>query len=54
MHDIAVRTAEHCCIRIPGRACVECFVTCLRPPSPSPKKGQEGASYISAWRRNGP
>ena len=25
------RTAKHCCIRIPGRACVECFVTCLRP-----------------------
>ena len=31
-------TAEHCCICIPGRACVERFVTCLRPaPSKGPK-----------------
>ena len=27
-------TAEHCCICIPGCACVERFVTCLRPLSP--------------------
>ena len=24
-------TAEHCCICIPGRACVERLLTCLRP-----------------------
>ena len=27
------RSAGHCCLCIPGRACVECFVTCFRPPS---------------------
>ena len=26
-------TAGHCCICIPGRACVGRFVTCLQPPS---------------------
>ena len=39
MHDIAVRTAEHCCICIPGRACVERSLTCVQPPGGrGPKK----------------
>ena len=29
-----VRTAEHCCICIPARACVERFLNCVRPPPP--------------------
>ena len=29
-------TAEHCCICIPGRACVEHFVDLLAPPPTTP------------------
>ena len=35
MHEIDFDwTAEHCCICIPRRACVERFVTCAPPPPP--------------------
>ena len=29
--ELKERSAEHCCICIPGRACVERFVTCVWP-----------------------
>ena len=31
-----IGTAEHCCICIPGRACVERSLTCVRPPGGEP------------------
>ena len=30
-HSLSDRTAEHCCICIPRRACVERLLTCVRP-----------------------
>ena len=33
-HPLKVGTAEHCSICMPGHACVERFVTCMRPPPP--------------------
>ena len=42
---IAMRTAKHCCICIPGRACVERSLTCVRPPPP-PGEHDSGAAEV--------
>ena len=41
-------TAEHCCICIPGRACVEHFDDLLHPPPP------RSGMHIMASARGGP
>ena len=53
MHDIAVRSAEHCCIHIPGRACVERSLTCARPRPPLKRNPWSPGAATTPWDASG-
>ena len=46
-YDLLNCQTEHCCICIPGRACVERFETCLRRPLGTPFFG--GGGGVGGW-----